>query len=109
MFGFSKKHAPEMNMEAAGEFWSWFVSNEAWIIEKLSNSDASFVYEIDKKLKAVFPYVRRKLEFQLGYNDGQGEFFFFHFGDAALAADAEKLADMMPAQLSDRWKFISEI
>ena len=109
MFGFKKNTAPEMNSEAAAEFWSWFEEKEAWIIECLSESDAGFVYALDEKLKPVFPYVRRELEFQLGYSDGQGECFFFHFGDGKLEADAEKLAEMMPAGLSERWKFIAEI
>ncbi len=108
MFGFLKKAAREMNTEAAREFWSWFEDREKWIIAKLEVSDASFVDAIDEKLKPVFPYFRRELEFQLGYNDGIGEFFFFHFGDARLQSDAEELGKQMPDSLKGRWQFICE-
>ena len=48
------------------------------------------------------------LTFQLGYNDGIGEFFFFHFGKKELVRDGETLGNMMPADVAKRWKFILE-
>ena len=73
---FSKK---VMNEEAARAFWAWFEEQELWIINCLSNHDSAFVWAIDERLKPVFPYFKKELEFQLGYNEGKGEFFFFHF------------------------------
>lgn len=110
MFGlkFGKKVC-EMDEGAATAFWQWFVESEKWIVECLENSDAQFVYEVDKHLKPVFPYVRRELEFQLGYEDGKGELFLFHFGDDALERDGERLKRLMPAELASRWEFILDI
>ena len=78
---FSKKY---MDEEAAKVFWSWFEEQEVWIIDCIAKSDAAFVWAIDERLKPVFPYFRGELEFQLGYNEGVGEFFFFHFGQPSF-------------------------
>ncbi|MBO5222004.1 MAG: hypothetical protein J6C26_06800 [Clostridia bacterium] len=105
MFLFGKK---EMDKAAAEVFWAWFEEREAWIIECLDKRDSAFIWAIDEKLKPVFPYFKKELEFQLGYNNGVGEFFFFHFGKKDLMRDANALADRMPSSLKERWRFISE-
>ena len=102
---FSKK---AMNEEAAKTFWVWFEEQESWIINCLSNHDSAFVWAIDERLKPVFPYFKKELEFQLRYNEGKGEFFFFHFGNKNLIKDADTLARMMPKNISERWIFIAE-
>ena len=102
---FSKKF---MNEAAARTFWAWFEEQELWIINCLSNHDSAFVWAIDERLKPVFPYFKKELEFQLGYNEGKGEFFFFHFGNKNLIKDADTLARMMPQNISERWIFIAE-
>lgn len=102
---FSKK---AMNEEAAKAFWVWFEEQETWIIDCISKSDAAFVWAIDERLKPVFPYFRGELEFQLGYNDDVGEFFFFHFGKKELVRDGKNLGEMMPMALAKKWKFILE-
>ena len=102
---FSKK---SMNEEAGKAFWVWFEEQEAWIIDCISKHDAVFVWAIDERLKPVFPYFNGELEFQLGYNDGVGEFFFFHFGKKDLIRDAKILGEMMPAELAKKWQFILE-
>jgi hypothetical protein len=56
----------------------------------------------------VFPYFKKELEFQLGYNDGVGEFFFFHFDKKELSRDAETLGRMMPPALAKNRNFILE-
>ena len=102
---FSKK---AMNKEAAKAFWTWFEAKEEWIMDCLAKHDSAFVWAIDVELKPVFPYFKGELEFQLGCNDGVGEFFFFHFGKKELARDGEILGTMMPPQIAGRWKFILE-
>ena len=102
---FSKKI---MNEEAAKTFWAWFEEQEPWIINCISNHDSAFIWAIDERLKPVFPYFKKELEFQLGYNKGKGEFFFFHFGNKNLIKDADALARMMPKNISERWTFIAE-
>ena len=66
------------------------------------------VWAVAAQLKPIFPYFTKELEFQLGYNDGQGEFFFFHLGNKNLIRDSAALKAMMPTSLKERWNFIIE-
>lgn len=102
---FSKK---SMNEEAAKAFWVWFEEQQAWIIDCIVKNDDAFIWAIDERLKPVFPYFKKELEFQLGYNDGIGEFFFFHFDKKELVRDAEALGKMMPSAVAKNWRFILE-
>lgn len=63
---------------------------------------------VDEKLSPAFACYRVGIEFQLGYNDSHGEFFFFDLNKRALRKDAEKLAALMPAKLQQNWTFIIE-
>ena len=106
MFGlFTKK---EMDKAAAARFWQWFVEKESWIIETYKTNGMAVVWAVDEQLKPIFPYFRKELEFQLGFNDGKGEFFFFHFGNKNLIRDGATLEAMRPDALKTRWTFISE-
>ena len=106
MFGlFTKK---EMNVEAAKAFWSWFADNKEWIIANIKTNGMQVVLAVDAQLKPVFPYFKKELEFQMGYNNGVGEFFFFHLGNKYLMRDGETLGNMMPEELKENWKFIIE-
>ena len=95
-----------MNEEAAKSFWVWFTENEEWVINCIANHDSGFVWAIDERLKPVFPYFKGELEFQLGYSDGVGEFFFFHFGKKELVRDGETLGKLMTTEIAKRWQFI---
>ena len=95
-----------MNEEAAKSFWVWFTENEEWVINCIANHDSAFVWAIDERLKPVFPYFKGELEFQLGYSDGVGEFFFFHFGKKELVRDGETLGKLMTTEIAKRWQFI---
>ena len=95
-----------MNEDAAKSFWSWFEEKEEWIINCIANHDSAFVWAIDERLKPVFPYFKGELEFQLGYNNEVGEFFFFHFGKKELIRDGETRGKLMPAEIAKRWQFI---
>lgn len=97
-----------MNEDAAKSFWMWFAEKEDWIIRCIADSDSAFVWAIDERLKQIFPYFKGELEFQLGYNKGVGEFFFFHFGKKDLVRDGEALGKMMPVELAKNWRFILE-
>ena len=105
---FSLFNKKVMNEEAAKNFWEWFIEKEEWIINCISNHDSAFVWAIYEKLKPLFPYFKKELEFQLGYNKGVGEFFFFHFGKKELIRDGETLKKMMPLEIENKWKFILE-
>ena len=100
---FSKK---EINVIAAKKFWDWFCDNEDWIKSNIKTNGMDVVWAIDEQIKPVFPYFRKELEFQLGYNDGIGEFFFFHFDDKNLKRDAEVFKNMIPENLAETWTVI---
>ena len=102
---FSKK---EMDIAAAEAFWAWFAEKEEWILANLKTNGMDVVWTIDARIKPVFPYFKKELEFQLGFNEGKGEFFFFHFGNKHLMRDGERLAEMMPEGLRGRWTVILE-
>lgn len=102
---FSKK---EMDTAAAEAFWAWFAEQEEWILANLKTNGMDVVWVIDARIKPVFPYFKKELEFQLGFNEGKGEFFFFHFGNKHLMRDGERLAGMMPEGLRGRWTVILE-
>lgn len=106
MFGLFEKK--EMDCNAAERFWNWFIEKESWIVETYKTNGMDVVWAIDAQLKPIFPYFKKELEFQLGCNDGQGEFFFFHLGNRNLIRDAAALKAMMPAALQERWTFIIE-
>lgn len=100
--------AKKMNVDAAKSFWMWFQEQEAWIIDCITKHDSAFVWAIDERLKPVFPYFKGELEFQLGYNDNKGEFFFFHFGKKELVRDAQILGELMPSSVTDNWTFVCD-
>lgn len=110
MFVFQKK---EMDIAAAQAFWSWFEQKEPWIVQNINASDPladsmGVIMTADKVLKPVFPYFRRELEFQMGFNDGKGEFLFFHMGNRNLIRDGETLGKLMPRTLRQNWTFLLE-
>ena len=98
----------EMDINAANEFWKWFSENEKSIIERCRTDASRLIFEIDQKLIPVFPYYRKELEFQLGFNEGRGEFFFFHLGNRNLIRDGEALGSLMPEELQKHWRYILE-
>ena len=103
MFGFFSKK--EMDRESAIKFWDWFSAQEADIIRQIESHESEFIWDIDAKLKPVFPYFHKELEFQLGFDKGTGEFFFFHFGKHPLMEDAKVWAALKPESLN-HWKII---
>ena len=102
---FAKK---EMDRPAAEQFWQWFTESEEWIISTYKANGMAVIEAVDARLKPVFPYFKQELEFQLGFNSGKGEFFFFHLGNKYLIRDGEILKSMMPASLAERWVWICE-
>ena len=95
-------------MIAAENFWEWFVQNNEWIKNNVNTNGMDVIWAIDEKIKPVFPYFRKELEFQLGFNDGVGEFFFFHFNDRNLKRDAEIFKSIIPNELTETWEVILE-
>ncbi len=57
MFDFLKK--PQFDANAAREFWAWFIEREDWIIDCIAHHKADFIWELDARLKRVFPISKR--------------------------------------------------
>lgn len=108
VFRFQLSKKKEMDIEAAKAFWSWFADNEVSILDRYKTDGRNLVFEIDRRLQPVFPYFKGELEFQLGFNEGRGEFFFFHLGNRHLLRDGETLGSLMPAGLRRKWRYILE-
>ncbi len=102
---FQKKIADTAAMNA---FWSWFSENEGWIIENIKTNGMLVVSRIDQVLTPVFPYFKKEIEFQLGFNNGKGEFFFFDLNNKYLRRDGLLLGEKMPEGLRQNWQFIVE-
>ena len=98
-------HDAGMDKAAAESFWTWFVENEEKITGKLGGPEAREVVGwVDEKICPVFPYVPGDaVQFELGWNKGVGEFFFFHNENEKLRTDGETFANLMPEALKDRW------
>ena len=45
----------------------------------------------------------KAVQFELGWNNNAGEFFFFYSENEKLHADGEIFAAMMPEHLKTRW------
>ncbi len=103
---FAPKKPDFTAMEA---FWRWFEENDLWIQQNAKTNGIEVVNHVDQVLCPIFPYFdRNKIEFQLGFNEGAGEFFFFDLNNKNLARDAAMLAEKMPESLRDHWNFIIE-
>ncbi len=107
----------KIDLVSATKFWTWFEEKEKWIIseaQKPKNDEFDFndkhIWEIDKYLTPVLPYVKRELEFMMGYNDEikKWELYLFDFGDEKINRDYEILKSMMPKKLQKRWEIIIE-
>ncbi len=102
----------EMDVEAAGDFWSWFGDNQEQILEQIAeggSAAAEMNVQISKYLGRVFPYEKETdIEFQVGSSQGSNALFVYHFNRMQLKADTEKLGTMMPVALRDTWKYITE-
>ena len=106
---FRRFRRKEMNRTAAESFWQWLIEHEQWIIENVDKNGQAVVWAIDEQFVPIFPYMpAEEIEFQFGFNEGKGEFFFFHLGDESLIRDGEILKNMMPDSLRERWTFILE-
>lgn len=97
-----------MDTAAAEAFWQWFAENEQAIIEKLSGPDSMEIVDlVDARITPVFPYLPGKdIQFQLGFNEGMGEFFFYHADHEKLRADGEVFGRMMPESLREHWNYL---
>ena len=109
MFNILKKN--KMDMKAAKTCWTWFEEREEWLIEQNSISgNDKHIWEIDKYLTPILPYVKRELEFMMGFDVqvGKWELVLFDFGDKNINKDYETLKSMMPKKYEEKWMITIE-
>ena len=105
-----KKH-PQFNRVALEDgivdaFWSWFVSNENILLQAIEKKDYdTAVQMIAPKLKEVFPFMRRDLEFGI---EPKGDLYEITFADLfmiGLENGYRELLEAAPRELLARWRF----
>lgn len=101
-----------MDEGAARNFWSWFEENEDEIAEKTAQGGEladQIRSQISKRLSRVFPYEKETdIEFQLGTSEGMNALFLYHLNKPQLAEDVKELGYLMPVDLRENWKYITE-
>ena len=87
-------------------FWEWFMSNEGILLEKLELKDYDTVFKIiQPKLKEVFSFMERDLEFGI---EPQEDFYQITFADffmVSLKHGYEELIEIAPKSLAEHWGF----
>ncbi len=96
----------ELSKESIVEFWDWFVSNEVSLLKKLEMEDYDNVFKmVQPKLKEIFSFMERDLEFGIEPLD---EFYCITFADffvVSLEQGYKELIDAVPQSLAKHWRF----
>lgn len=94
---------PEGRVEA---FWDWFVSNEVSLLKKLEMEDYDTVFQmIQPKLKEVFSFMERDLEFGIEPREGFYQITFADFFMVSLEQGYKELIEAVPKSLTKHWGF----
>lgn len=105
-----KKH-PHFSLVALAEgaveaFWDWFVLNEASLMKKLEMEDYDTVFQMmQPRLKEVFSFMERELEFGIEPREGFYQITFADFYMVSLEYGYKKLIETSPEALSKHWGF----
>lgn len=102
MFGFFRK--TRMDITAAQVFWKWFAENEEWIIDNIPKDPQNVILTINEFITPVFPYYYYQLDFEVGVDR---ELSVFDCGYIELRRDIKRFKKMMPADLKQRWTFLT--
>lgn len=105
-----KKH-PQFNRVTIEDgkidaFWNWFVLNDSILLQRLESEEYdTFSQMIQSKLREVFPFMERNLEFGI---EPRGDFYQIIFADfymVSLEYGYKGLIDAAPESLSKHWVF----
>lgn len=87
-------------------FWDWFVSNEVVLLKKLEMEDYDTVFRmIQPKLKGVFSFMERDLEFGIEPREGFYQITFADFFMVSLEQGYKELIEAVPKSLAKYWGF----
>lgn len=96
----------EIEEDAMEQFWEWFVSNEADLLKKLELEDYDSVFQmIQPKLKELFSFMERDLEFGIEPRDGFYQITFADFFMVSLEHGYKELIKIAPKSLGEHWGF----
>lgn len=91
---------------AVEEFWNWFVLNEASLMKRLEMEDYDTVFQmIQPKLKEVFSFMERDLEFGIEPREGFCQITFADFFMVSLEYGYKQLIENLPKELAKHWRF----
>ena len=96
----------ELSKDAMDTFWEWFLLNEENLLKKLELNEYDTVFDmIQPKLKEVFPFMERDLEFGIEPRNGFYQITFADFFMVSLEQGYEKLIEIAPKALAEHWGF----
>lgn len=89
-----------------GKFWDWFISNEMKFLEKLEAEDYEAVFQaVQQKLKEMFPFMERNLEFAIEPRENFCQITFADFYMVSLQYAYRALIETLPTLLTTHWSF----
>lgn len=106
-----EKQHPHFSVIASAEcamemFWEWFVSSEADLLKTLESEDYDTVFQmIQPKLKEVFPFMERDLEFGIEPKEDFYQITFADFFMVSLEQGYKELIEKAPKTLVKHWTF----
>lgn len=96
----------ELSKDAMDAFWEWFLLNEENLLKKLELNEYDTVfYTIQPKLKEVFPFMERDLEFGIEPRNGFYQITFADFFVVSLEQGYKELIEIAPKALAEHWGF----
>lgn len=105
-----KKHphfAPvDMTEGWEADFWTWFAENEEEFLKNLKAEDYESVFAaIQPKLKELFPFMNRDLEFAVEKKEDGYSLTFADFFMVSLSEAYRDLIEAAPCAIAERWCF----
>lgn len=96
----------EIDREQIQSFWNWVLENENDLKSKLNNQEYDDVfYMFQNRLKVVFPFMERDIEFTIESKDCGYKVHFADFYVIALRHGYKELLKECPEQLKPFWEF----
>ena len=89
------------------EFWTWFAENEGEFLKNLEAEDYASVFaEMQPKLKEIFSFMERDLEFAFEKKENGYTLVFADFFMVSLAEAYRGLIEDVPSSIAERWSLV---
>lgn len=98
--------AVELSEDALDAFWDWFLQKEESMRKQMEQNEYEAVLElIQPKLKELFPFAERDLDFGIEPKAGFYQISFADFFMVSLEYGYGKLIERAPKSLEEHWGF----